>query len=71
MDSTWSCYNNSYVCFLFSSDLWVDYIRLELLHPGGKPDNVGQLYWRATKTLDGKFTEEFVGLYSLLQAGRV
>lgn len=54
-----------------SPDLWVDYIRLELLHPGGKPDNVGQLYWRATKTLDGKFTEEFVGLYSLLQAGRV
>lgn len=52
-------------------ELWLDYIRLELLHPGGKPDNVGQLYWRATKTLGGKFTEEFVGLYSLLQAGRV
>ncbi|KAJ7340514.1 U3 snoRNP protein [Desmophyllum pertusum] len=52
-------------------DLWLDYIRLELEHPTGMPDTVGELYWRATKALDGQFTQEFVGLYSLLQAGRV
>lgn len=51
--------------------LWLDYIRLELQHPCGKPDTAGELYWRATKSLKGEFTEEFVGLYSLLQAGRL
>lgn len=55
----------------FFSDLWLDYIRFELEHPDGKPGTVGELYWRATKCLDGQFTAEFVGLYSLLQAGRV
>ncbi|XP_020606396.1 U3 small nucleolar RNA-associated protein 6 homolog [Orbicella faveolata] len=52
-------------------DLWLDYIRLELQHPCGKLDTAGELYWRATKSLNGEFTEEFVGLYSLLQAGRI
>lgn len=52
-------------------DLWLDYIRFELEHPNGKPGSAGELYWRATKCLDGEFTEQFVGLYSLLQAGRV
>ena len=57
--------------FLFLSGLWLDYIRLELQHPCGKPDTAGELYWRATKSLDGEFTEEFVGLYSLLRADRL
>lgn len=53
-------------------DLWLDYIRFELEHPTDQPGTAaGELYWRATKCLDGQFTEEFVGLYSLLQAGRV
>lgn len=60
-----------YCLFIVFLDLWLDYIRFELEHPNGKPGSAGELYWRATKCLDGEFTEQFVGLYSLLQAGRV
>lgn len=62
---------NTLLVFSFFSGLWLDYIRLELQHPCGKPDTAGELYWRATKSLDGEFTEEFVGLYSLLRADRL
>lgn len=51
-------------------DLWLDYIRFELENRNGNPSTVGQLYWRATKCLHGQFTEQFVGVYSLIQAGR-
>ena len=27
------------------SDLWMDYIKEELNHPLGRPENCGQLYW--------------------------
>lgn len=52
-------------------DLWLDYIRFELKDSSDNPSAPGLLYWRATKCLDGEHTETFVGLHSLLQAGRV
>lgn len=52
-------------------DLWLDYIRFELKDSSDNPGAPGLLYWRATKCLDGEHTETFVGLHSLLQAGRV
>lgn len=55
----------------FSADLWLDYIRFELKDSSDNPSAPGLLYWRATKCLDGEHTETFVGLHSLLQAGRV
>lgn len=54
-----------------STDLWLDYIRFELDHPDNKASTTGELYWRATKCLEGQYTEKFVGLHSLLQARRV
>lgn len=54
-----------------STDLWLDYIRFELDHPDSKASTAGELYWRATKCLEGQYTETFVGLHSLLQAGRL
>lgn len=52
-------------------DLWLDYIRFELDHPDNKASTTGELYWRATKCLEGQYTEKFVGLHALLQARRV
>ena len=57
--------------FAFSADLWLDYIRFELKDSSDNPSAPSLLYWRATKCLDGEHTETFVGLHSLLQAGRV
>ena len=54
-----------------STDLWLDYIRFELDHPDNKASTTGELYWRATKCLEGQYTEKFVGLHALLQARRV
>ena len=54
-----------------STDLWLDYIRFELDLPDNKASTTGELYWRATKCLEGQYTEKFVGLHSLLQARRV
>ncbi|XP_068672103.1 U3 small nucleolar RNA-associated protein 6 homolog [Montipora foliosa] len=52
-------------------ELWLDYIRFQLKNSSADPSATGQLYWRATKCLDGEYTEQFVGVYSLIQAGRV
>ena len=54
-----------------STDLWLDYIRFELDLPDNKASTTGELYWRATKCLEGQYTEKFVGLHALLQARRV
>ncbi|XP_068945974.1 U3 small nucleolar RNA-associated protein 6 homolog [Petaurus breviceps papuanus] len=50
-----------------NSDLWLDYIKEELNHPCGKPENCGQIHWRAMKMLKGELVEEFVAKYTLLQ----
>ncbi|XP_074119734.1 U3 small nucleolar RNA-associated protein 6 homolog isoform X1 [Sminthopsis crassicaudata] len=54
-----------------NSDLWLDYIKEELNHPCGKPENCGQIHWRAMKMLEGELVEEFVTKYSLLQMGQL
>uniref|UniRef100_A0A8C6FGY8 UTP6 small subunit processome component n=1 Tax=Moschus moschiferus TaxID=68415 RepID=A0A8C6FGY8_MOSMO len=50
------------------SDLWMDYIKEELNHPLGRPENCGQLYWRAMKMLQGESVEEFISKHALHQA---
>lgn len=54
------------MCFV---DVWLDYIRTEVAHTSGGADTIGAIYWRATKTLDGSLTEQFVSQYALIQAG--
>lgn len=51
------------------SDLWMDYIKEELSHPFGRPENCGQLYWRAMKMLQGQSAELFVAKHAMHQAG--
>ncbi|XP_013395525.1 U3 small nucleolar RNA-associated protein 6 homolog [Lingula anatina] len=51
------------------TDLWLDYISLELNHCKGEPENASKLHWRAMKTLDGQLTEKFIAQYTLLQTG--
>ncbi|XP_021031689.1 U3 small nucleolar RNA-associated protein 6 homolog [Mus caroli] len=51
------------------SDLWMDYIKEELSHPFGKPENCGQIYWRAMKMLQGQSAELFVAKHAMHQAG--
>ncbi|NXF90340.1 UTP6 protein, partial [Eubucco bourcierii] len=53
------------------SDLWVDYIREELSHPQGKPENCGNIHWRAMKMLQGDLVEDFVSKHTLLQTGHL
>ncbi|XP_030064248.1 U3 small nucleolar RNA-associated protein 6 homolog [Microcaecilia unicolor] len=48
-------------------DLWLAYIKEELSHQQGKPENCGQIHWRALKMLQGEQVEEFVSKYALLQ----
>ncbi|XP_054989731.1 U3 small nucleolar RNA-associated protein 6 homolog [Sorex araneus] len=50
------------------SDLWMDYIKEELKHPLGRPENCGQIYWRAMKMLQGEAAEEFVTKHAMHQA---
>ena len=47
--------------------LWLDYIKTELLYPGGDPGKVGGLHWRAVKELQPELTADFISKYSLLQ----
>ncbi|NP_001079708.1 UTP6 small subunit processome component L homeolog [Xenopus laevis] len=54
-----------------SSDLWLDYIKEELNHGEGKPQNCGTIHWRAMKMLEGKDVESFVSNYTLLQTGKL
>ncbi|XP_004593947.2 U3 small nucleolar RNA-associated protein 6 homolog [Ochotona princeps] len=51
------------------SDLWMDYIKEELKHPLGRPENCGQIYWRAMKMLQGEPAELFVAKHAMHQAG--
>ncbi|NWX13307.1 UTP6 protein, partial [Aegotheles bennettii] len=53
------------------SDLWLDYIKEELSHPKGKPENCGSIYWRAMKMLQGNLVEDFVSKHTLLQTGHL
>lgn len=53
------------------SDLWMDYIKEELNHPLGRPENCGQIYWRAMKMLQGESAEVFVAKHAMHQAGHV
>ncbi|KFQ89220.1 U3 small nucleolar RNA-associated protein 6, partial [Phoenicopterus ruber ruber] len=53
------------------SDLWVDYIKEELSHPQGKPENCGSIHWRAMKILQGDLVEDFISKYTLLQTGHL
>ncbi|XP_010640666.1 U3 small nucleolar RNA-associated protein 6 homolog isoform X3 [Fukomys damarensis] len=51
------------------SDLWMAYIKEELNHPLGRPENCGQIYWRAMKMLQGESAELFVAKHAMHQAG--
>nr|XP_060619949.1 U3 small nucleolar RNA-associated protein 6 homolog [Anolis sagrei ordinatus] len=52
-------------------DLWLDYIREELNHPEGKPENCGNIHWRAMKALQGEQVDTFISKYTLLQIGHL
>ncbi|NWZ64141.1 UTP6 protein, partial [Acrocephalus arundinaceus] len=54
-----------------NTDLWLDYIKEELSHPQGKPQNCGSIHWRAMKMLQGDLVEDFVSKYTLLQTGHL
>ncbi|KAG8446060.1 hypothetical protein GDO86_013798 [Hymenochirus boettgeri] len=54
-----------------SPGLWLDYIREELSHAEGKPQNCGAIHWRAMKMLQGDDVEHFVSKYTLLQTGHL
>ncbi|XP_036925866.1 U3 small nucleolar RNA-associated protein 6 homolog [Sturnira hondurensis] len=53
------------------SDLWMDYIKEELNHPLGRPENCGQIHWRAMKMLQGESADEFVAKHAMHQAGHL
>ncbi|XP_071973002.1 U3 small nucleolar RNA-associated protein 6 homolog [Engystomops pustulosus] len=52
-------------------DIWLSYIKEELSHAEGKPENCGPIHWRAIKVLQGPAVEEFVNKYALLQSGHL
>ncbi|CAN2389316.1 snoRNA binding, partial [Pristimantis euphronides] len=52
-------------------DLWLSYIKEELSHPEGKPENCGAIHWRAMKMLQAADVEEFVNKHTLLQSGHL
>lgn len=51
-------------------DLWLAYVKVELTHNKGRPENAGTLHWRALKALQGSHVQEFVSKYTLLQSGQ-
>lgn len=53
--------------YTLSKDIWLDYIKSEACLPGGDVTKVGQLHWKAMKTLSGEHTADFVARYSVLQ----
>uniref|UniRef100_A0A2K5QDI6 U3 small nucleolar RNA-associated protein 6 homolog n=1 Tax=Cebus imitator TaxID=2715852 RepID=A0A2K5QDI6_CEBIM len=53
------------------SDLWMDYIKEELNHPLGRPENCGQIWWRAMKMLQGESAEAFVAKHAMYQTGHL
>ncbi|XP_042303507.1 U3 small nucleolar RNA-associated protein 6 homolog [Sceloporus undulatus] len=52
-------------------DLWLDYIKEELNHTQGKPENCGSIHWRAMKALQGEQVDTFISKYTLLQIGHL
>uniref|UniRef100_A0A2K5WPK8 UTP6 small subunit processome component n=1 Tax=Macaca fascicularis TaxID=9541 RepID=A0A2K5WPK8_MACFA len=58
------------VCFVFFlKDLWMDYMKEELNHPLGRPENCGQIYWRAE--MQGESAEAFVAKHAMHQTGHL
>lgn len=53
------------------SDLWLEYIKEELSHPQGKPENSASIHWRAMKMLQEDQVEDFISKYTLLQTGHI
>ncbi|XP_005993819.1 U3 small nucleolar RNA-associated protein 6 homolog [Latimeria chalumnae] len=53
------------------ADLWLDYIKEEIGHTQGKPENSGKIHWRAMKMLEGEQVEYFISKYTLLQTGHL
>lgn len=51
------------------SDVWIDYIKFELNTPKGKPEEVGNIHFRAVKSLNGELNQRFIAQYTLLQTG--
>lgn len=47
----------------------MDYIKEELNL--GRPENCGQIYWRAMKMLQGESAEVFVAKHAMHQAGHL
>lgn len=52
-------------------DIWLSYVKEELSHVEGKPENCGAIHWRAMKVLHTDHVEEFVNKYTLLQNGHL
>uniref|UniRef100_A0A8D0BPT6 UTP6 small subunit processome component n=1 Tax=Salvator merianae TaxID=96440 RepID=A0A8D0BPT6_SALMN len=52
-------------------DLWLDYIKEELTHCQGKPENCGSIHWRAMRALQGEHVEIFISKYTMLQTGQL
>lgn len=53
------------------ADIWIDYIKLEMTHPQGKPENIGNIHYRAVKQLNGELNQEFITQFTLLQTGHL
>ena len=56
---------------LLVSDLWLDYIRLEMNDKNGSPEKAGNLHWRALKALADELVQTFVSEYTLMQTGQL
>ena len=42
-----------------------------MTHSQGKPENVGNLHYRAVKQLHGELNQEFITQFTLLQTGHL
>ena len=58
-------------CVLLVSDLWLNYIRLEMNHQNGSPEKAGNIHWRALKALNDELVQTFVSEYTLMQTGQL
>lgn len=47
-------------------DLWLKYMKVEMVNKEGQPANVGTLHWKAMKTLKPELTAAFITQYSQL-----
>uniref|UniRef100_A0A2K6QBS3 UTP6 small subunit processome component n=1 Tax=Rhinopithecus roxellana TaxID=61622 RepID=A0A2K6QBS3_RHIRO len=52
-------------------NIWMDYMKEELTHPLGRPENCGRIYWRAMKMLQGESAEAFVAKHAMHQTGHL